>query len=269
MCLSALPHQDVRRRRVPCLGFTLIELLVVVAIISILAAILFPVFASAREKARQITCASNLRQIGLAMVQYVQDNDEVLVTIGGPSASNFFAASSPTGVYKWMDSVYPYAKSEQVFDCPDRKFPDGGGPYQSTGPYHFRTGTNYGSYAVNDYNLQEGGGCTPPVSEYDNPNSPSLMVSLSQLVAPADTVWVTEGSSWRFASQDNTTYPQPVFLPGAPRRLQDEYGEYIGNLHTGRLNVLYCDGHVKADTVDALARTDSAGHMTAFCIQGP
>ncbi|MCW3060774.1 MAG: prepilin-type N-terminal cleavage/methylation domain, partial [Capsulimonas sp.] len=57
-------------------GFTLIELLVVIAIIAILAAILFPVFAKAREKARQTTCASNLRQLGLAMLQYVQDNDE-------------------------------------------------------------------------------------------------------------------------------------------------------------------------------------------------
>src|SRR5580704_601587 len=70
-------HIESRRR-----GFTLIELLVVIAIIGILAAILFPVFASAREKARQITCLSNLRQIGLASLQYVQDYDETYFPIG-------------------------------------------------------------------------------------------------------------------------------------------------------------------------------------------
>ena len=91
-------------------GFTLIELLVVIAIIAILAAILFPVFAKAREKARQIACVSNLRQIGLAEMQYQQDNDERFPTSWAkefPGDPNFF--------------IQPYMKNTDVLVCPDRQ----------------------------------------------------------------------------------------------------------------------------------------------------
>jgi prepilin-type N-terminal cleavage/methylation domain-containing protein/prepilin-type processing-associated H-X9-DG protein len=90
-------------------GFTLIELLVVIAIIAILAAILFPVFAKAREKARQISCASNEKQISLAIIQYVQDNDEAMPP-GTVSNSNGLG---------WAGEIMPYAKSTQLFRCPD------------------------------------------------------------------------------------------------------------------------------------------------------
>lgn len=90
-------------------AFTLIELLVVIAIIAILAAILFPVFATAREKARQTSCASNLKQLGVAFTQYEQDYDESIpTTIPGGSPG--------TG---WATQIYPYAKSSAVFECPD------------------------------------------------------------------------------------------------------------------------------------------------------
>src|SRR5687768_1575996 len=84
-------------------GFTLIELLVVIAVIAILAAILFPVFAQAREKARQAACASNLKQAGLAVVMYAQDYDETFP----------FAAFNPPGqpLITWYDLVEPYVKS--------------------------------------------------------------------------------------------------------------------------------------------------------------
>jgi len=95
-----------------CLAFTLIELLVVIAIISILAALLFPVFAQVREKARQTTCASNERQIGMAFLQYVQDADEAMP----PGAEN--TSIVPCGI-GWAGSVFPYLKSAAVFDCPD------------------------------------------------------------------------------------------------------------------------------------------------------
>jgi len=90
-------------------GFTLIELLVVIAIIAILAAILFPVFAKAREKARAISCVSNLKQLGLGFTQYTQDNDE-----------NFPVGVIPQGLGQgWAGTIYPYVKSTGVYRCPD------------------------------------------------------------------------------------------------------------------------------------------------------
>lgn len=89
------------RRRAP--GFTLIELLVVIAIIAILAAILFPVFARAREKARQSTCLSNMKQMGLAAMMYADDYDETMVT-----------------AQEWKAKLDPYMKNRQLFKCPSR-----------------------------------------------------------------------------------------------------------------------------------------------------
>jgi prepilin-type N-terminal cleavage/methylation domain-containing protein/prepilin-type processing-associated H-X9-DG protein len=93
-------------------GFTLIELLVVIAIIAILAAILFPVFAQAREKARQITCASNEKQLGLACLMYVEDNNEQF-PIGFMYPNG---AAAPTS---WPQLIAPYLKSTGVLECPD------------------------------------------------------------------------------------------------------------------------------------------------------
>ena len=90
-------------------GFTLIELLVVIAIIAILAAILFPVFARAREKARQSSCLNNMKQLNLAVLQYIQDYDEVL-----PNYYNF-----RTGKY-WYQMAWPYMMNSQILVCPSR-----------------------------------------------------------------------------------------------------------------------------------------------------
>jgi len=89
-------------------GFTLIELLVVIAIIAILAAILFPVFAKAREKARQTSCLSNTKQLCLSFLMYVQDYDEVF-----PGR-----IMQPTPATSWVALIYPYTKNSQLFRCP-------------------------------------------------------------------------------------------------------------------------------------------------------
>ena len=125
----------------PRRGFTLIELLVVIAIIAILAAILFPVFQKVRENARKTACLSNEKQIGLAMVQYSQDYDELLVSAWGGGGGYNASDSNPTSLkYKWMDMIYPYVKSTQVFHCPDDSGDpvsgtNGGGTGNATGTY--------------------------------------------------------------------------------------------------------------------------------------
>jgi prepilin-type N-terminal cleavage/methylation domain-containing protein/prepilin-type processing-associated H-X9-DG protein len=142
-------------------GFTLIELLVVIAIIAILAAILFPVFAQAREKARAIACLSNTKQIGLGIVQYSQDNDEFLV-----SGTNGYGAGSG-----WAGQLYPYVKSTAVFRCPDDSTPIAQGVAASSYALNnnFAYGTTYAS-------------CTGPHGAY----------TLAQLNAPASTVMLFE-----------------------------------------------------------------------------
>ncbi len=94
-------------------GFTLIELLVVIAIIAILAAILFPVFSRARENARRSSCQSNLKQIGLGMIQYSNDYNDMLPPMGTSSPTNTAGAAG-----SWAQRIYPYVKSVQIYVCP-------------------------------------------------------------------------------------------------------------------------------------------------------
>ena len=98
-------------------AFTLIELLVVIAVIALLAAILFPVFARARENARRTSCLSNLKQIGLAVMQYVQDYDEKY-----PSGELTPFLGGYIGGTGWAGDLFPYTKSVQIFKCPSETF---------------------------------------------------------------------------------------------------------------------------------------------------
>src|ERR1700759_352698 len=95
-------------------GFTLIELLVVIAIIAILAAILFPVFAQARDKARQISCLSNMKQTSLAILMYNQDYDETI-----PLGNQEYKGEVTNYDISWIKAVQPYTKNLQMFVCPN------------------------------------------------------------------------------------------------------------------------------------------------------
>jgi len=108
-------------------GFTLIELLVVIAIIAILAAILFPVFARAREKARQTACLNNVKEMGLGMLMYAQDYDEMFPAMSlGPVTPipvipehPEFGRHATLGYFNcWSNGIYPYIKNVQIFLCP-------------------------------------------------------------------------------------------------------------------------------------------------------
>ena len=107
-----------RHRRTGRNAFTLIELLVVIAIIAILAAILFPVFAQAREKARQTSCLNNVKQLGLAVVQYTQDYDETMPQV----------STGPEGSCAEYVRLMPYIKSAGIMYCPDETSTGGGYP---------------------------------------------------------------------------------------------------------------------------------------------
>jgi len=137
----------------PRRGFTLIELLVVIAIIAILASILFPVFARARENARRASCMSNLKQIGLGVMQYTQDYDEHLPknAVVLSAAAIFPSSSSASGAtWLWWHEIYPYVKSTQLFICPSTDATWKGDYYPINA-----AGSSYAPYAYNT-NLSSG-----------------------------------------------------------------------------------------------------------------
>ncbi|MDF2439708.1 MAG: hypothetical protein JWN98_692 [Abditibacteriota bacterium] len=238
-----MDFSSTRRRSITkSSGFTLIELLVVIAIISILAAILFPVFARARENARRTSCQSNMKQIGLGLLQYSQDYDEKLVRAWSGSKTG-----SDSNSNRWMDAIYSYVKSEQVFNCPSHSFK------APAGPYTFRHGSNYGSYAINSAYWGEGDFEQSPAGEGNT--------SLSSLQDSAGTVWIGDSSAhFEFAWENKAD--QPEVINDTPRWL-----DYLSERHLETISIIYCDGHVKSVRLDSLTKKNAAGAYPAFTIQ--
>jgi prepilin-type N-terminal cleavage/methylation domain-containing protein/prepilin-type processing-associated H-X9-DG protein len=195
-------------------GFTLIELLVVIAIIAILAAILFPVFAKAREKARQSSCSSNLKQIGLGIMQYVQDWDETFPS-GGHCLGNQPAGGELgwTGTASLQPVADSYVKSNAVFKCPSS--------VNTTDAANNRYACDYG---LNMNIFPNGWHAIPP-------GNPVATITLAQLTKPASTVLLYEDGH-TFTIND-VNYASVW-----------SYGT-VAVRHSEGDNALFCDGHVK------------------------
>ena len=233
-------------------AFTLIELLVVIAIIAILAAILFPVFAQARSKARQTACLSNMKQIGLGLMMYAQDYDEVLPgnstlnNPGGPTDARWPApaiSAHSAGLsekYGWMQpydvtnpgthriwarDVQPYVKNTQIFHCPQTKPRSSDGTCTAGGGTCEVTGDD-AAKAGNGNILLNGIIATKPIAA---------------ISAPADTIFAHEVRNYNRVAQEK------------PRGITTDSGvmwtgftnAYYDSLHNGGANLLFCDGHAK------------------------
>lgn len=194
-------------------GFTLIELLVVIAIIAILAAILFPVFAKAREKARSASCQSNLKQIMIAYLMYAQDYDE---TVMGMLYGNGAPGAGCTTWWQQDSRLDAYIKNRQVLVCP-------------SGPSEVWISSNYGINYQFSSNAQ---GKYPTLGCYSQGG-----VSLARPTVPAE-IGV-------FGDANACPYPGNRFFNGAD--MAPSYTECgrMSTRHNDGLNVAYLDGHVK------------------------
>jgi prepilin-type N-terminal cleavage/methylation domain-containing protein/prepilin-type processing-associated H-X9-DG protein len=238
-------------------AFTLIELLVVIAIIAILAAILFPVFAQAREKARQASCLSNLKQLGLAVIQYNQDYDETMP----PAASNEPAwGGNPAWCNSWVLLVQPYCKSLGIFYCPS----------DSRNQTTAWQGESI-SYAPNVFlgQGQSTWGFNGAFSVFENGSGfwGAVQPTLASFNRPAETIMIAEKHnqqtgirvryacpiiddaavpSWKLNWMDGGNFGQ---LPDGSRpdaaypRGKDGA---VATKHAGMTNFSFADGHVKA-----------------------
>jgi len=225
-------------------AFTLIELLVVIAIIAILAAILFPVFARARENARRASCMSNLKQIGLGMMMYVQDYDETY-----PLSYEYNSQLPPDGyswsgtLWFWQQTIYPYTKNDQLYICPSTPVNAVSAAAVSLGkpiPY-------YGSYGVNSLLIRRGDIKPLALATVDSPSTTYMgmdaggyriyPISAASVTQPQGSFWYLPGTG--VGSAANLTRGGVVF---SVTGMDDDFNS---GRHLGGVNVIFGDGHVK------------------------
>ena len=205
-------------------GFTLIELLVVIAIIAILAAILFPAFAKARESARRASCSSNLKQIGLGLLQYTQEYDEQML----PVVTDM---SPATNEAPWQVLIQPYLKSVDLFKCPSNSSPDFVQNSQAAGlkiPVSY-VSNGCSSNPSDSCNTGFGGSTA---TGYVRPMAYKAPVSLASFVTPSSSILILE-----------TRGRQSPAMYGAPD-IASATDTFTNHLQTS--NFLFCDGHVKS-----------------------
>jgi len=221
-------------------GFTLIELLVVIAIIALLAAILFPVFARARENARKTACMNNLKQIGLGVMQYTQDFDEsyppVYVDLTG---DNSFSSNIDRG---WAELLQPYVKSQQLFQCPSER----------DRTYSGASGSSSGAYSDYWYNRNIGPSHRPSGGAFDPSANQSDFTHVANTVMIGDGEKATifnNGSSVNQWYGTDATNARPVASGGT---FNTPGKAIIGDStttnclrHLEGANYVFADGHVK------------------------